>query len=213
MTEESIALTVDPQLETELATTGARFTPVELRLPEDLDEAHWARIGTKLLRADQVMQWWIGDWAFFGSPHPDKTGWRKRGALLEFCKANSLDYGNARNKAWVSGSVHLSLRRDGVRWSLFQEIAPLAPKDQKRWLDKALEKDLTVAALRREIRISQGEYNALDSEGPTLEFGTKYYEDLKAWMDKRPEGFWILERQAIWKDRLMALINQHCADC
>lgn len=196
------------ELAVELTNTGARFSAIELRLPEDLSEGDWARLGIKLFRTEQVMQWWIGDWAIFGAGNPDKTGWRKKGALLEFCNANGFDYGNARNKAWVSGSVHLALRRENVRWSLFQEVAPLAPKQQKRWLEKAIADQWTVSELRRNIRVANGEENALVSEGPTADFrGTMHYDALRAWILGKPDEFWDPGRAALWRDRLLELVN------
>lgn len=192
-------------LQIDLASTGARFTPVELKLPEDMPKADWSHIGQKLLRADQVMQWWIGDWAQFGAGNADKDGWRKKGALIEFCRANRVDYGNLRNKSYVSGAVHLSLRRDNVRWSFFQEIAPLKPREQRIWLEKVIDDELTVSNLRQQIRISKGEDNALVSDGPRMEFGVQYFDNLKGWLLKRPSEFWIPERRGIWEERIMEL--------
>jgi hypothetical protein len=192
-------------LQIDLASTGARFTPVALRLPEDMPKADWVHVGQKLLRADQVMQWWIGDWAQFGAGNPDKEGWRKKGALIEFCKANRVDYSNVRNKSYVSGAVHLSLRRDNVRWSFFQEIAPLRPREQKEWLEKAVSQELTVSNLRQQIRISKGEQNALLSDGPRIEFGTQYFEELMGWLVKRPPEFWTVARKEIWEERIMKM--------
>jgi len=199
-------LTTSTGLESDLTATGARFSPVELRLPDTISKSDWAQIGQKLLRADQVMQWWIGDWAAFGAGDETKEGWRKRGALAEFCRMNpNLDYGNVRNKAWVSSSVHLSLRRTSLPWSYFQEIAPLKPRDQKIWIERAASESLTVADLRKRIRLDGGEGNALVSDGPIIEFGTEYFDCLKAWLLKRPPEFWTLETKDIWEGRTLEL--------
>ena len=95
-------------LETELASQRARFSPLGLELPEDLDLDGWAAVGRRLVRADQVMKWWLGDWAAFGL--------RKYGKLKEFAEANGIDFGTLRNLAWVSGAVEVSRRRDNVEW-------------------------------------------------------------------------------------------------
>jgi len=195
----------DNGLQIDLASTGARFTPVELKLPEDMPKAEWVHVGQKLLRADQVMQWWIGDWAQFGAGNPDKEGWRQKGALIEFCKANRVDYGNLRNKSWVSGSIHLQLRRDSVSWGFYQEIAPLRPREQKLWLEKAISQELSRSSLRQAIRIANGEENALLSDGPRIEFGTQYFDNLKGWLLKRPPEFWTENRREVWEGRIMEL--------
>ncbi len=200
-------LTTTNGLEIDLASTGAKFTAVELRLPEDMPEADWAQVGRRLIRADQVVQWWLGDWAQFGAGNPDKAGWRKKGALIEFCKANRFNYANLRQLSWVSGSVHLSCRRDTVPWSFYAEIAALKPKEQKQWIDRVLDEELTRAALRKAIRIDGGKENALVSDGKSLVNGTKYFDLLKLWLLNRPEDFWIPERKAIWTARIAELIR------
>lgn len=186
-----------------------KFSAVGLMLPEDLPEGEWAAIGHKLFRTDQITQWWIGDWAVFGAGNPDKKGWRNRGALAEFCRTNSIDYGNARNKAWVSGAVHLSLRRDNVSWSYFQELAPLPPRKQKLWLDRVTSSQISVAALRRAIRISMGESVslALESEGQSAKLLTRFYDDFLGALRAKPAEFWNESRRMIWKDRI-ALLTQ-----
>ncbi len=202
-----IDLTNTNGLQIDLASTGAEFTTTGLNLPDDLPEAEWAKIGQKLVRGNQVIQWWIGDWAQFGAGNPSANGWRKKGALIEFCRLNGFNYNTLRGYSWVSGSIHLCLRRSNLEYSFFKEVADLSPKEQRKWLNRATEGDLSVADLRREIRVSNGEQNALVSEGPTLEFGTKYFDDLKGWLLVRPESFWIPERQELWKNRILELVS------
>jgi hypothetical protein len=193
-------------LQINLASTGARFTPTGLWLPEALPEGDWAKIGQGLLRGEQVLQWWIGDWAAFGSPHSEMKGWRKKGGLTEFCRLNEFDYGTISNKATISRSIHLSLRRESVPLSFFAVLSPLKPKEQQVWLSRIEQEKLSRGDLRRAIRISQGEQNALLSDGPIMEYGTKYFDDLKAWLKNRPKEFWDEpERLAIWTARIAEL--------
>ena len=192
---------------TQVAAKGIKFTPLGLELPEDLKEGDWANLGHKLLRMDRICQWWIGDWAQFGAGSNSANGWRKHGALKAFCETNGIDYGTTRNAAWVSGSVHLSLRRDNVEYSFYQELAPLKPKDQKKWLATIVQEGIPRAELRRRIRISQGEDSALDSDGPILASGTRHYEELKAWIEGRNMDFWQPDRIQIWKVRLRKLVE------
>jgi hypothetical protein len=182
----------------ELADKGARFEPVQLFLPEETSLEDWAAIGRKLCRADQVMQWWLGDWAAFGA--------RKYGQLKEFAEANNLNYAGLRQAAWVSQSVELSRRRDNVEWSKHMEVAALNPKDQSKWLLKAETEGLSRSELRSQIRLSQGSQNALISDGPQIKFAQKWRDDLLHWLTHRPLDFWSEGRKAMWRDLLKPLV-------
>ena len=188
-------------------TNGVRFGPLGLELPTDMEEQDWAKLGQKLLRMDRIFQWWIGDWAQFGSGHERANGWRKHGALKLFCETNGIDYGTTRSASWISGSIHLSLRRDNIEYSFYKEVAPLKPKEQKKWLDVVQSEGIPVAELRRRIRHSQGEESALDPDGPVMSSGTRHFEELKAWLEGRNMDFWQPDRMQIWKVRLRALLE------
>lgn len=207
-------------IEQDLAARGARFTPLELRLPDTLDLDGWAEIGRRLTRADQVMQWWLGDWAAFGlrkfegvtegmqTAECRTQKWEqkpRRGALKEFAEANGINYQTLRNLAWVSNKVALSRRRDRVEWSKHSEVAALPAREQAKWLSKAESEHLSQSALRQQIRLSQGEENALASDGPVLESGSKHLDALLGWLNARPEGFWTEERKAVWREKFQPL--------
>jgi hypothetical protein len=180
-------------------------------LSDSLSEQDWAHIGRKLLRADQVMQWWIGDWAAFGSGDERQVGWRKRGALKEFCSANGFDYGNVSNKCWVSKSVHLSLRRESLPWSYYQEVAPLKPKDQIKWINLAQSEDLSVSDLRCGIRRGGASIKGFESDGPTIKYAVnypgEYVSDLLTWLKERPDGFWTPEMKERWRSTLDPIVE------
>lgn len=210
------------RVESELAAVGAHHTPLELRLPEALDMQGWAEIGRRLCRADQVMQWWLGDWAAFGlrkfegveegnspspNPLPEERVKPRRGALKEFAEANGINYGTLRNLAWVSSKVPLSLRNDKLDWSKHKDVAHLPAKEQAKWLAKTAAENLVVSELRQRIRLSQGEDNALASDGPVLESGQRYLDVLLAWLHGRPQGFWTGERKALWIEKLAPVVE------
>jgi hypothetical protein len=50
----------------DLEASGACLSPLELSLPREMSLDAWCAIGRRLCRADQVMRWWLGDWAAFG---------------------------------------------------------------------------------------------------------------------------------------------------
>lgn len=178
---------------------GTKCGPLVLKLSEDLPMERWAEIGRELCRTDQVMKWWIGDWAAFGL--------KKYGQLKEFAEANGFNYQTLRNLAWVSEKVELSRRRDNLEWSKHAEVAALEPKAQEQWLAKAEKEELPVVEIRRQIRQSQGENNALESDGPVLKFASKACDDLVNWIRSQPEDFWNEDRRAAWRKRLQPIVE------
>jgi hypothetical protein len=217
----------------DLKDAGVCLSALEMRLPETMDLDAWCAIGRRLTRADQVMQWWLGDWAAFGlrkfegvqeegtsnverrtsnleqgKPRP------RRGALKEFAESHGVNYQTLRNLAWVSSKVELSRRRDSVEWSKHAEVAALPPREQKQWLAKVEDENLPRAVLRQQIRLSQGENNALVSDGPVMESPRKYIDELNRWIAAHPDpgepdvdGFWTPGRRAEWKEWLEAVVT------
>jgi hypothetical protein len=186
-------------LESELIGRGAQFTPLGLELPGDMAFDAWVVVGRRIARADQVVKWWLGDWAAFGL--------HKYGKLKEFAEANGIDYQTLRNLAWVSQSVELSRRRDNLEWSKHAEVAALPAADQVKWLGKMEAENLPRAELRRQIRQSQGEHNALESDGPVVPFIGRAVDDLVHWLKGRPAEFWSEERKGVWRKRLGPIVE------
>jgi hypothetical protein len=186
-------------LETELASQRVRFSPLGLELPDDLDLDGWTAVGRKLCRADQVMKWWLGDWAAFGE--------RKYGKLKEFAVANGINPQTLMNHAWVSRAVEISRRRESLEWTKHEVVAPLTAVEQTKWLDQAEAERPPVAELRKQIRISQGESNALQGDGPVVKFGLKAADDLVHWLKSRPGDFWSPDRCAAVRARLKPVVD------
>lgn len=186
-------------VETELKSSGATFTPLELKLPEAMPMQDWAELGRKLCRTDQVVKWWLGDWAAFGE--------RKYGKLKEFAEMNNLNYQTLANLCWVSSSVELSRRRETLEWSKHAEVAALKPKEQAKWLAKAESGKWPVVELRKQIRLSGGEYNALKPDGKPIDFIFTRLDDLTHWLFNRPADFWTADRRQIWRERTAKLVS------
>lgn len=165
-----------------------------LVLPENTTVEVWASIGRSLYWSAQDFQWQLGDWAVFGC--------KKYGKLKEFAEANGINYQTLRNIAWVAENVELSRRRDTLEWSTHAEVAALKPEEQAEWLDKAEKERLPRAELRKQIRQSRGEQNALESDGPSVPFPSKLCDELVTFLKGQSPDFWEPEIKAIWRDRL-----------
>jgi len=208
-------------VETELTARGAQFTPLGLDMPDDLPLDGWTEVGRRLVRMEQVTQWWLGDWAAFAlrqyegceefggkKCQRDEHGQGTRlGTLKEFAAGQGVNYQTLRDLAWVSRAVPVSRRRDNLEHSKHREVAALSPRDQVKWLDKMEHEQLPRSVVREQIRISQGESNALVPDGPVTKFITKALDDLLAWLRARPEGFWTEDHRQIWRDRLKPLVD------
>jgi len=66
---------------------------------------------------------------------------------------SGYDVQSLRNMAYVAGRFdQVSRRRDLLSWSHHAEVAALEPKEQDRWLERAIHKRLSVSAFRSELR-------------------------------------------------------------
>lgn len=190
------------ELQLELAAIDAHFTPIGLELREGLDMHDWAKIGTRLCRMDQVVKWWVGDWAAFGL--------RAYGKLKEFSETNGINYQTLANLAWVSGSVEVSRRRESLPWTLHAEVAGLEPAKQIEWLDKVESEKLPCSELRKQIRQSKGERNALASDGPQVKFASKCFDDANHFLRTAPDSFWEEPgRWQAWIERLQPMYDRY----
>jgi hypothetical protein len=111
----------------------------------DLDHADWLATGRRLGAIGRCSQWWIGDWARYGT-----SKWGEKYA--EAARVTGYDVASLRNMAWVASRFDLSLRNDKLTWSHHVLLAPLDTDAQRHWLQRASEERLSVADLRLELR-------------------------------------------------------------
>lgn len=112
---------------------------------EDLGQSEWLAAGRRLGAIGRCSQWWIGDWIRYGTAR-----WGEK--YSEAARVTGYDVASLRNMAWVAAQFDLSLRSDKLSWSHHVLLAPLEEDEQRRWIAKAVEKRLSVADLRLELR-------------------------------------------------------------
>jgi hypothetical protein len=117
----------------------------ELVLPYDLSFVQYERLGFALGLFKRASSWWIGDWIIYG----EKTYGEKYAQASE---ATRLTPETLRNYVWVCSKVAPSRRRTGIPFSVHAEVAPLTPREQRRWLAVAEHEGLTQRELRERIR-------------------------------------------------------------
>jgi hypothetical protein len=128
-----------------LAEAGA-ITPTSLDLEDpDLPFETYEMLGAYLGRMNRSCSWWIGDWLVFGEgAYGDK--------FAQAVTATGLAEQTLLNRAYVSRNVARSIRRASVPFSVHAEVAPLPPKDQKKWLERAEKHNWTRADLRAAMK-------------------------------------------------------------
>jgi hypothetical protein len=101
-----------------------------------------------LMHAKTRVQFYLGDAINFAS---DKS---QRGRYKDFEQESGLEYQTLNDLAWVSSAVAPENRRPELPFSFHKAVAPLAPKDQIRFLGKAIKNSWSVAEFRKQIRLS-----------------------------------------------------------
>lgn len=134
------------KLESEIAPIQkCKATSTSLHIPEGTTIEEWGNIGNSLKRFHKANKWWIGDWLNFGEG--------KYGEMFsQAMDKTELDYQTLQDYKYVSGSIELSVRNNNLSFSHHKIVAPLKPKEQARWLDKAEKEEWDVRKLREEIK-------------------------------------------------------------
>jgi hypothetical protein len=114
----------------------------------DLEHPAWVEVGRRLGAMSRVSNWWVGDWLQYGA-----AKWGEK--YVEAAHITGYDVKTLRNIAYVAKRFDLSRRRDKLTWSHHAEVAVLEPREQDKWLDRAIVDQLSVSDLRVELRGSQ----------------------------------------------------------
>ena len=188
------------QLELEVVQHDARLMPLGLELQEATTLEAWASIGKRLWRGNQLLMWWVGDWCAFGEA-------KYPGKLKEFAELNGFNYLRLKELGGVAAAVQLPLRKEGLDWAFYKEVAPLPKKEQSQWLKVAQEERLTVADLRERIRHDSGTEETSKTDKPMGLDCLRWRDCLVHWLKTRPPEFWSDERKEMWRRELGPIVQ------
>lgn len=118
--------------------TGLEFKEEEI--PIEI----WLQLGEYLKLMDKSVHWWLGDLLNYGEQNYGEM-------YTQVLDESDYAYQTLRDDKWVASKIELSLRKDNLSFSHHVRVADLDPEDQKYWLDKAEEENLSVRELRKEI--------------------------------------------------------------
>jgi hypothetical protein len=141
-----------------LGRPQAAISKVAWHPQDELGQAAWLATGRRLGAIGRCSQWWIGDWIRYGT-----SRWGERYA--EAARITGYDVASLRNMAWVASRFDPSLRSDKLTWSHHVLLAPLEPKEQRHWLERARGERLSVADLRLELKASRAGAKEAGSSG------------------------------------------------
>jgi len=126
---------------------------VGMQLEKGLKLADWISLVRSLKQVATSIQLIVGDAINYGE---HEYGSKYREALLVLCDDEAdadTWYGNLANWASVCKSVSFSLRSEiPLYYSHYREVAPLEPKEQRKWLLLAKKNDWPVTELRQAMR-------------------------------------------------------------
>lgn len=110
------------------------------------DKQDWARMGGYLRFMETCIQFALGDWLNAGE------GLYGEQEVAQLVDSKTFTYSTLRNYAWVAKSVPPSNRIKGLDFKFHQLAASLPPTEQKKWLDKAVEKGWTTKEFDEELK-------------------------------------------------------------
>lgn len=121
-----------------VSTTGITFTG-------DLDYDEWSRLMVTMQRLYTSFQFGLGDVLNYGEM---KHGEKYAQAL----DSTNSAYQSLANYSWVANAVPIENRVEGLSWTHHRVAASLPVDQQRRVLNEALAKQMTVADLTRLIK-------------------------------------------------------------
>jgi len=121
-----------------------------MTIADTATKPEWMAIMSQLKEVDGALQFWIGDGLRFGI----QKLYIARDRYDEAEAITGLDRQTLRDDAWVAGEVDPSMRRADLSYQHHKAVAPLEPKEQKKWLDMAEKEGLGYRQLREAIRVA-----------------------------------------------------------
>lgn len=143
------------------------LTKTGLLISEGATKEEWGELGRMLKGLNQSLQWIIGDWVNYGEKQ-----WRE--TYEHIADETGLDVKTIYDYAYVARSVHFSVRTETLSFGHHKLIAGFDRKMQRQWLDYAVDKKLSVSAMRQQIR---AQLPAVVNEPAFMDGFTKQYTE------------------------------------
>ena len=121
------------------------YTETGLVIRDSMEFEEWCKVGSTLATMQRACHFYVGDWLNAGEKFfPDRYS--------QALDATNLTYETLQNMAWVARKVPMPYRRKELSWTHHQTVAGMDLADQKKWLQMAIDENLTIADMRYRIR-------------------------------------------------------------
>lgn len=133
---------------------GCQFTEVSLTIERGMEFDLWERLVRSLERAEQGIQWYLGDALNYG----EQEYGEKFSQVVDAHKRTGIPIDTLRDYQRVAFQVKDDVRTSSVSWSVHREVAGLKPAKQRIVLAKAAAARLTKRETAKEVhRIKRAE--------------------------------------------------------
>ncbi len=129
------------------------LTKTSLIFKRDITKEEWMDGFNSLKKIEGCIQFWIGDFLAYRN--------QKWGMYDDIAEETGYEIKALQNIKSITDKVETSRRREELSFSHHSEVASLSPEKQTEFLNKAVEKKLSVRELREEIR--KDNFNQLET--------------------------------------------------
>lgn len=127
---------------------GCHFSDVGLDIEPGMRFDQWERLVRSLERAEQGIQWYLGDALNYGEMEYGE----KYAQVIDAHEKTGIPIQTLKSYQWVAGRIPKVRRLTSASWSVHQEVAPLKPAKQIEVLNKVASGEIKPQqrAVRRE---------------------------------------------------------------
>ena len=139
----------------------AKFELNKLIIDETITLDEWKSLGQSLRQVEGSVQFWIGDWARFGEKQGFTGKYVSPKVYDELEEITGLNRQTIQQYKSTATMLDSNLRNDNLSFTHHRAVAPLPPEEQKHFLQKASEENLSVSKLREEIQQFKNQNNEM----------------------------------------------------
>ena len=142
----------------------AKFELNKLIIDETITLDEWKSLGQSLRQVEGSVQFWIGDWARFGEKQGFTGKYVSPKVYDELEEITGYSRSALKDFRSVATRIDSSCRQDDVSFEHHRFVAQLPPEQQKEFLQKVSEENLTVKELREEVKQFKNQNNEMTQE-------------------------------------------------
>jgi hypothetical protein len=128
----------------------------------------WTKCGEFIRKAEGAVHFWIGDWLNYGEKTYGET-------YAQAIDETGYDYGTLANDKFIASKIEFSRRRENVSFGHYQELAPLEPEEQDKFIAEIEKEKMPRAKLRIKIKEYKRNKELLKDNNDELPSGIELY--------------------------------------